>query len=91
MFKSGSAAALASLSGAVVCRPGGTTGGEWSNWELEEAGVGRGELTIKHGSLVGASEGRVVGPVICGAGIGARCVRKSSFVRGSQPTTGVAG
>ena len=26
---------------------------------------------------VGAAKGRVVGPVICGAGIGARCVPKS--------------
>ena len=43
MFKSGSAAALASLSGAVACKPGGTTGVEWFNWGLEEAGVGRGE------------------------------------------------
>ena len=30
-------------------------------------------------------------PVICGGGIGARCVRKSSFVRGSPLKTGVAG
>ena len=32
-----------------------------------------------------------MGPVICGAGTGARCVRKSSFVRGSPPKTGVTG
>ena len=32
-----------------------------------------------------------MGPVICDAGIGVRCVRKSSFVGGSPPNTGVAG
>ena len=31
----------------------------------------------------------MVGPVICIGGIGARCVRKSSFVRGSPLKTGV--
>ena len=30
-----------------------------------------------------------MGPVICNVGIGARCVRKSSFVRGSPSKTGV--
>ena len=44
----------------------------------------------QHGSSVGAAKGRVVGPFICGAGIGARCVRKSSFVKGSPTKTGVA-
>ena len=41
VFKKGSAAALASLSGAVICRV--RYGREWSNWGLEEAGIGRGE------------------------------------------------
>ena len=45
----------------------------------------------KHGSSVGVAKGLVVGPFICGAGIGAHFVRKSSFVRGSPPKTGVSG
>ena len=40
---------------------------------------------------VGAVKGRVMEPVIYGAGIGARCVWKSSFVKGSPPKTGLAG
>ena len=32
-----------------------------------------------------------MGPIICDVGIGARCVRKSSFVRGTPPKTGVTG
>ena len=38
---------------------------------------------------VAIAERLVVGPVILFSGIGARCVRKSSFVTGSPPKTGV--
>ena len=38
---------------------------------------------------VAIAEGLAVGPVIRFSGIGARYVRKSSFVRGSPPKTGV--
>ena len=43
MFKRCSAAALASLSGVVICRIGGTTGVSGPTRGLVEAGFGRGE------------------------------------------------
>ena len=39
--------------------------------------------------LVAIAERLAVGPVILFSGIGARCVRKSSLVRGNPPKTGV--
>ena len=49
MFKRGSAAALASLSGAVICRPGGATGasGPTGGWGRPALGGAR------HNDLVG--------------------------------------
>ena len=38
---------------------------------------------------VAIAERLAVGPVILFSGIGARCVRKSSFVRGRPPKNGV--
>ena len=43
----------------------------------------------KHGSLVGAVKGRLVGPNVCNVGVGARCVRRSAFARSGPPKIGV--
>ena len=43
MFKRGSAAALALLSGAVICRAGGVTGASGPTRGIEEAGFGQDE------------------------------------------------
>ena len=56
---------------------------------VEKSQAGRRSRRTDTGSLVGITEVSVVGLAMRLSGIGARCVQKSSFVRGSPPKTGV--